>query len=161
MMASNEIVVGIDGSEPSRRALQWAAQQAHRTGAPLRILHTWRLPIADDVAGGRRYRGLTATDARAHATRWVAEALGEHGMSAHCQLDVREGPAGRVLVELSRAAQLLVIGTREHVGLRRIATGSVSHYCLAHAACPVVAVPPAAEGDGGNQTQDRRHAAAH
>ena len=42
---------------------------------------------------------------------------------------------------LSKHAELLVVGTREHVGLGRLLVGSVSHYCLRHAACPVVAVP--------------------
>jgi nucleotide-binding universal stress UspA family protein len=55
-------------------------------------------------------------------------------------LDVVEGPAGPVLVERARRAALLVVGTREHVGLRRLVAGSVSHYCLSHAECPVVAV---------------------
>jgi nucleotide-binding universal stress UspA family protein len=38
---------------------------------------------------------------------------------------------------------VLVVGTREHTGLRRAVAGSVSHYCLSHAGVPVVAVPPA------------------
>ena len=41
----------------------------------------------------------------------------------------------------SKDAKLVVVGTREHVGLDRLLAGSVSHYCLSHAACPVVAVP--------------------
>ena len=51
------------------------------------------------------------------------------------------GYAGEVLARLSKKAELLVVGTREHVGLGRLLVGSVSHYCLRHAACPVVAVP--------------------
>jgi nucleotide-binding universal stress UspA family protein len=35
----------------------------------------------------------------------------------------------------------LVVGTRDHVGLGRLFAGSISHYCLSHASCPVVAVP--------------------
>jgi hypothetical protein len=54
------------------------------------------------------------------------------------------GDPGRVLVAESAHAVLLVIGTREHVGWGRILNGSISHYCLSHAMCPVVAVPPAA-----------------
>ena len=56
-------------------------------------------------------------------------------------LQFAEGDAGRVLVRHSQQAELLVVGTREHTGLGRILVGSVSHYCLSHAACPVVAVP--------------------
>jgi nucleotide-binding universal stress UspA family protein len=51
------------------------------------------------------------------------------------------GDTGQVLVRQSKDARLLVVGTREHVGLGRLLTSSVSHYCLSHALCPVVAVP--------------------
>jgi nucleotide-binding universal stress UspA family protein len=50
---------------------------------------------------------------------------------------------GRTLVERSAAAQLLIVGTHEHVGLNRLIAGSVGHYCLNRSVCPVVAVPPA------------------
>ena len=48
---------------------------------------------------------------------------------------------GPFLVRQSRDAQLLVVGTREHAGLGRLLVGSISHYCLSRAVCPVVAVP--------------------
>jgi nucleotide-binding universal stress UspA family protein len=51
------------------------------------------------------------------------------------------GEPGPVLVRQSRDSQLLVVGTREHVGLGRLLVGSISHYCLSHASGPVVAVP--------------------
>ena len=58
-------------------------------------------------------------------------------------LTFAEGNAGEVLVRLGENAdvELLVVGTQEHTGLRRAVLGSVSHYCLSHAGCPVVAVP--------------------
>ena len=48
-------------------------------------------------------------------------------------LQFASGDTGRVLVRQSEDARLLVVGTREHVGLARILDGSVSHYCLTHA----------------------------
>ena len=48
---------------------------------------------------------------------------------------------GPALVRESARSAMLVIGTREHVGFGRILSGSVSHYCLSHARCPIVAVP--------------------
>ncbi len=51
------------------------------------------------------------------------------------------GEAGRALVAESVGAALAVVGTREHVGIGRLVSGSVSHCCLSHAQCPVVAVP--------------------
>ncbi len=56
-------------------------------------------------------------------------------------LQFASGNTGEVLVRQSKDARLLVVGTREHVGLGRLLTGSVSHYILSHAGCPVVAVP--------------------
>lgn len=55
------------------------------------------------------------------------------------------GPPGPVLVGEAERAQLLIVGTREHIGIRRLLTGSVSHYCLGHASCPVVAIRAAEE----------------
>jgi nucleotide-binding universal stress UspA family protein len=57
-------------------------------------------------------------------------------------LQFASGDTGPVLVRQSRDARLLVVGTREHVGLGRLVSSSVSHYCLSHAVCPVVAVRP-------------------
>jgi len=54
---------------------------------------------------------------------------------------VHEGGAGPVLVAKAHGARMLVVGTHEHTGLRRAVSGSVSHYALAHADLPVVAVP--------------------
>ena len=57
-------------------------------------------------------------------------------------LEFRDGSTAQQLVHASAGARMLVVGTREHVGLDRLINGSVSHYCLTHATCPVAAVPP-------------------
>ena len=57
------------------------------------------------------------------------------------ELQFMPNDAGPVLVAESRSASMLVIGTREHTGFGRFLVGSVSHYCLSHAHCPVLAVP--------------------
>ena len=56
-------------------------------------------------------------------------------------LQFAEGHPGKVLVEQSTSSTLLVVGTQEQAGLGRLLLGSVSHYALRHANCPVVAVP--------------------
>jgi nucleotide-binding universal stress UspA family protein len=56
-------------------------------------------------------------------------------------LQFASGDAGHVLVRESENSQLLVVSTREQVGLGRVLAGSISHYCLSHAVCPIVAVP--------------------
>jgi nucleotide-binding universal stress UspA family protein len=116
----SEIVVGLDDSPSSKLALQWAAQQAKSTDAVLRAVHVFSGELGDT------YRQAIAAVFEAVSPRpnWVLEFLG--------------GYSGEVLVRQSKDAQLLVVGTREH-GQRLV--GSVCHYCVSHAVCPVVAVP--------------------
>jgi hypothetical protein len=56
-------------------------------------------------------------------------------------LEFVDGPIGHELVRRSGAVRLLEVGNQEHIGLGRVLAGSVSHYCLSRAECPVVAVP--------------------
>jgi nucleotide-binding universal stress UspA family protein len=58
------------------------------------------------------------------------------------RLQFFSGEAGPALVAESVGAALAVVGTREHLGIGRLVSGSVSHCCLSHAQCPVVAVQP-------------------
>jgi nucleotide-binding universal stress UspA family protein len=136
------IVVGMDASDTSRAALRWAAEQCQLTGLPLRVVHAWQMPALGAVPGrASEYSQTFASDARARATRWVLDTLDSRAADIRWTLEIIEGAAGAVLVARSRSASLLVLGTREHTGLRRAVLGSVSHYCLSHAVPPVVAVP--------------------
>lgn len=138
------IVVGLDDSPSAAAALRWAADQSHATTLPLRVVHAWQLTPLDAAAaatGNTTIRQAAAADARARATRLVHDTLGPDATHVPWTLDIAEGPPGPVLVERSHGARLLVLGTREHTGLRRALHGSVSHHCLSHADSPVVAVP--------------------
>jgi nucleotide-binding universal stress UspA family protein len=94
-----------------------------------------------EAAASEAHLQTAATDARARATSWVLDALGESAPAQPWSLEVVEGQPGPVLVERSRDAALLVLGTGEHVGLRRVVSGSVGRYCLSRTPCPMVAVP--------------------
>jgi nucleotide-binding universal stress UspA family protein len=142
-MSSNDIVVGLDQSESGCAALRWADAQARRTKSRLRIVHAWQLQAPEVFVAAVELREAKAQDARARATQWIRDALGNGPDVPHWTLEVIEANPGLALVDRSRTAGLLVIGTREHTGLRRLVAGSVSHYALSHATCPVVAVPPA------------------
>lgn len=135
-----EIVVGIDASAAARAALLWAADQSAVTGSPLRVVHAWQMTAAQVESATPAFWETSVADARARATRWVRDALGPRATTVHWVLDVAEGPAGSVLVQRSRTASAVVLGTGEHSGLRRLVSGSVSHYVLSHALPPVVAV---------------------
>jgi nucleotide-binding universal stress UspA family protein len=141
-MSSTDIVVGLDQSESGAAALRWAERQARLTGSRLRIVHAWQLQAPEVFVAAVELREAKAQDARARATQWIRDALGDEPGVPPWTLDVVEANPGLALIERSRNAGLRVIGTREHTGLRRLVAGSVSHYAISHATCPVVAVPP-------------------
>ena len=143
-MTTNEVVVGFDLSPSSRAALEWAAQQARSTGWTLRALHVldwasvdnmYAMPVIED----RVYGEDDVIDAGYR--RRLDEAFARIGPDEGWSLQHGQGHAGRLLVDQSRNAQLLVVGSHEHVGFERILVGSASHYCVSHAKCPVVVVP--------------------
>jgi nucleotide-binding universal stress UspA family protein len=74
------------------------------------------------------------------------------------RLEFISGQAGPVLLAESVGAALLVVGTKEHVGIGRLVHGSVSHHCLSHAQCSAVVAVPAVREDAADQDHD--HAAA-
>jgi nucleotide-binding universal stress UspA family protein len=129
----------------------------------LRVVYAWAIPanqVMEAAASGALFQ-TAATDARARATSWVLDALGEAAPAQPWSLDVVEGPPGPVLVERSRDAALLVLGTGEQVGLRRVVSGSVGHYCLSRTPCPMVAVPaeqPSSSSTREEETPDTRAA---
>ena len=143
-MARNEIVVGLDTSPSAKAALSWAAQYARETGFVLRAIHVLDWPVGDPAHRAPVVNGLVSLPE--HGTDSAFATIMRRELEAvdplqEWSVQFAEGEAGRELVRHSTEAKLLVIGTREHVGLERLMAGSVSHYCLSHAACPVVAVP--------------------
>lgn len=140
-LPSGEILVGLDDSPAAAAALRWAAQQAQITARTLRVTHAWQQSAFEEATGSAEFVKAALADARARATRWVLDALGGEAAQVRWSLEIVQGAPGPVLVEKSRGARLLVLGTREHTGLRRAVLGSVSHYCLSHAVPPMVAVP--------------------
>jgi hypothetical protein len=75
----------------------------------------------------------------------VTDAIGPSTGHTTWTLEIVQGPPGPTLVQRACNADLLIVGTGEHAGVRRLVSGSVSHHCLSHAHGPVVAVPALAE----------------
>jgi nucleotide-binding universal stress UspA family protein len=143
------VVVAIDDSNPSRAALVWAAAYARSINADLRAVHVVRYDFGAPVAWTPGLRGAprTASAPEIELTEaTVREMFDSVAPEPSWTLDFLEGPVGQQIVQYAEPARLLVIGTREHRGLERLLVGSVSHYCLAHATSPVVAVPPVPVG---------------
>ncbi|HEX6595420.1 MAG TPA: universal stress protein [Acidimicrobiales bacterium] len=144
------IVVGIDGSSPSREALRWALDEARmREGARVEAVHFWHYPTMTYMPGIAPTPVFAKADLEAEGRAVLDEAvdavLGEVGANVPLERVVAEGGAVAGLVERSAGADLLVLGHRGHGGFRELLLGSVANQCASHARCPVVIVRPPAE----------------
>ena len=128
------IVVGMDGSAGSREALQWAVAHAELSGAAVQAVMAWQLPEVYSMAS-RDYEA----DARRELQTAIENALGPDQRS-HVTSQVVAGRPGHVLVDASRHAQLLVVGSHGHGEVIGKFIDSVSAHCVYHAECPVVVV---------------------
>lgn len=132
------IVVGVDGSVPSKAALAWAVKQARLTGATVEAVIAWELPATYGYpvpVPDMDYGGLAAevlADAIAGAS--------SPGEPVKIRSTVAEGSAARVLLDASAGAELLVVGSRGHGGFTEALLGSVGQHCVHHATCPVVVI---------------------
>ena len=128
-----EIVVGLDVSSASHAALAWAANQARTTGAGLRAVHALLMPAAMFAAVGTISvpTSVVGADKAEKAYRNAVTAVWEMVQpEPNWRLEFYNADPNSLLVTESSHAELLVIGTREHVGWGRILNGSISHYCL-------------------------------
>lgn len=157
---AGHVVVGVNESPPSWAALHWAAKYAALTHAELRVVHVFVLEPTEMYGSTAGLREEIRRDARVLMTELVTEILGPPSVDVSWRLAVEEGAPGRVLVDASRQAALLVLGTGEHAGVRRLVSGSVSHYCLSHAHGPVAAVPMGARPSAGGHHEASREASA-
>jgi nucleotide-binding universal stress UspA family protein len=132
------IVVGVDGSPSSQRAVRWAAQQAKLTGATLRAVSSWRWPNYITIVPP----GVDlASDTRRTLDEVLEEALtGSEDVSV--TRHVIEGPPGPALLTQAQDATLLVVGAQGRAAFPGMLLGSVAEYCVRQGSCPVVVVRP-------------------
>ncbi|MGH3001524.1 MAG: universal stress protein [Gaiellaceae bacterium] len=141
------IVVGVDRSEGATEALRFALEEAKLRGATLCTVHAWQFGYvgASGFEGAYPNVGVDLGDvhhaAEASLEAAIAEALPEQE-DVEIERRVVEGAPGAVLVDESRGADLLVVGSRGHGGFAGLLLGSVSQQVAHHAACPVVIVHP-------------------
>ncbi|QWZ09748.1 universal stress protein [Nocardioides panacis] len=148
--ASGGLLVGHDGSPASSQAVRWAARIAARLGCPLLVVRTWSLSSAPRPSTWAAGYVPPLTDFEAavrERLRADVAALGlPEGAGVTCQ--VLHGAAGRRLVESSRGAEMLVVGSRGTGGFLGLVMGSTAAQVVGHAACPVVVVPVDVQLDG-------------
>jgi nucleotide-binding universal stress UspA family protein len=137
--SQHRIVVGIDGSECSVAALQWAAQQAHLTGSTLVVVMSWEWPNSY----GYGYILPDNYNPESDAHKMLDDAIQKvRGALDGVQFEpvVVEGHPAPALVEAALGADLLVVGSRGHGEFSGMLLGSVSEYCTHHVSCPITVV---------------------
>lgn len=148
------IVVGVDGSAASIAALRWATDLAHRTDHRVRALHVRQLN-ALTITGFDSIAVLpTDTDPYELLEQCLAEAVPDPGERAAVERVVRTGPVIDLMLDECRDAAVLVIGQRASVFGQRFS--GTARRVVAHAACPVVVVPPQAAWPGRRGRGSRR-----
>ena len=139
------IVVGVDGSGHSRKALERAASEAAVHHAPLTVL-TVHQAVRDVYGSASQYSddaALTdkAKEAAQAETDQVLAALGSQPASV--TVTAVHGLPVDELIKASQGADMLVLGRRGTGGFARLTMGSVTSQVAHHAHCPVLIVPPA------------------
>ena len=165
----SRIVVGVDASPNSRRALAWAAAEARLRQAVLQVVHAYHAKKLEGpvyfgsqhtydatvgAAGAANPPEMTASlhrreafeeAVRSQADELLEALLGELGETASGvevqRTVVEDRHPAEALVQLSADADLLVVGSRGRGGFSEMLLGSVSHATVLHAVCPVVVVP--------------------
>src|SRR5215210_133958 len=147
------IVVGVDNSAGAEAALRFGLEEARLRQATLRVVHAWQY----GYIGGAGLEGfLPAAGGELEDFREAAEAVldgilsevvGDPALTIDRRVD-QGAPAG-VLVEESRGAEMLVVGSRGHGGFAQLLLGSVSQQVVQHASCPVVIVRGTNAGGSG------------
>jgi nucleotide-binding universal stress UspA family protein len=139
------IVVGVDGSDLSRRALDWALREAGLRGAALTVLAVNQVASNHWTGNPELY---PADQPAAEAVRQAAEdavqkAVSQAGEPGPASVTVRavSGLPAQELVDASSDADLVVVGSRGGGGFSKLLLGSVTNQVVGYAACPVVVVP--------------------
>jgi nucleotide-binding universal stress UspA family protein len=149
MAGVDRVIAGTSGSPGSLRALRHAEVAARAHEAVLLPVIAWLPPEGDRAAPRYCPSGELRRVWRDMACQRLRDALvavwGEVPDDPLVEPHVERGPAGWVLVSLAcRPGDLLVVGAGRRGALARAFSCRVSRYCVAHAQCPVLAVPPAA-----------------
>ncbi len=138
----SRIVVGIDASKDSHRALAWAVEEARLRDADLEVVHAY--PTPDLTALPMVVTLPSDEELRVAATSILDEVLDEVGGTEDLRIikTVQAGGAASVLTQAADGADLLVVGARGLGGFRGLLMGSVSQQSVTHSPCPVVVVTP-------------------
>ncbi len=136
--AATDVVVGIDGSVQSDRAIEIGLAEARRTGGTLIAVHSYRFPPL--AAAYAPNPGIDVDAHRIAAEQVLDRALGDLDTRTDVKIERRlvHGPPARVLLEAAAGAAVLVVGARGLGGFSGLVLGSVSQQVVRHAPGPVI-----------------------
>lgn len=138
------IVVGVDGSAPSRAALRWAVEEARLREAELEVVHGWQYPNVYAGAAPFSAFAFDVGELEAAAKKELDEIVSEvdaRGLAAPIRQTLVSGVPAWGLIDAAKDADLLVVGSRGRGGFAGLLLGSVSQQVAHHAPCPLVIVP--------------------
>lgn len=137
---SERVVVGIDGSEASYEALDWAAEEARVRGATLGIIHAWHTPFSAASPYGGSFDPSVLDDSARAVLDAAVERVDAAALTKPLDAVLAVGRAAPVILDASKRANLVVLGARGRGGFAELVLGSVSHSVVHHSSCPVVIV---------------------
>ncbi|RAY13775.1 universal stress protein [Actinomadura craniellae] len=133
------IIVGVDGSERARRAIDWAAAEAELHDLPVRLVNASMLLVRDGSLTEEGYARQDAT--RTELLEEARDRVLRRAPGLEVTTDLLAGEPGRALLDESENASMLVLGSRGVGGFEGLLLGSVSLHVAARATRPVVVVP--------------------
>lgn len=136
------VVVGTDGSEEAERAVSFAADEAERRGASVRVVTAWHVPSAVYGGGDAPMVTPSVEESTRNAAEGVAQRAADRLRANGLEVETKvcHGQAADALLEEAKDADLLVVGSRGHGGFVGLLLGSVSQQCAHHASCPTAIV---------------------
>lgn len=150
MAGARRVIVGASGSPGSLRALRYAEDLARHHGALLIPVMAWTPPggdLAERRSPSRHLRRIWEQAASQRLAKALDAAWGTVPQGLTVRPTVVRGEPGPALVDLAAFDDdLLVVGAGRRGWLARLLAGRVSRYCLCHACCPVLVVPPPSLG---------------
>jgi nucleotide-binding universal stress UspA family protein len=137
------IVIGLDGSDVAKEALQYGLHEASIRGTRVRVVHSWMMVPAVPASGPGMIAPFDVGPYREAGEELLRATVASVAGDKADLVDrvLVEGPAGPAIIDNAHDAELIVVGRRGRGAVKSLVLGSVSSYVIQHARCPVLVVP--------------------
>lgn len=142
----DRVLVGVDGSDGSRVALRFAADEARQWGVPLVVIRSWEYPLVISPSGSVPDAEEMSKAVASQLNSTIEEVLGQDEADSVEAMVVNDPPV-RAILDAASPRDLIVVGSRGLGGFRGLVLGSVSQQITHYAPCPVTIVHPPANED--------------